>query len=186
MSFKNALSGLKFANSKRVYDTDPKEHAEHLFFESDRASVILSAAAIEDVLTLQLEKKLGSLNRDELKRLFTFDGPLGTFSNKIILAQGLEIIDRPLRKSVELIKAMRNNAAHCVDPVDLQKGPFRDAILNLAPSDVRSELSLLQGRGLRNYFELTCMDICKFLNSGAFRESPQERLGTVVSLLALR
>lgn len=117
MSHDSTIAALNALSKTRAYHIEGAEHADHVFRESDRVAIILSASALEHIITAALEAGMPSLSADEKSRLFGTDGPLGTFSNKIRLAQGLSLFDRAMRKRFDVVRAMRNAAAHCVTPV---------------------------------------------------------------------
>jgi hypothetical protein len=112
MSHESVIASLKKLIKQDLLTIDPKEHAHYTMGESDRTSIILCASLIEDMIVRKLEAKMPSINADERNRLFNFEGPCGSFSNRIRMAQALGIIDRPLKKRIELVKEMRNVAAH--------------------------------------------------------------------------
>lgn len=80
--------------------------------ESDRAFIILHAAALEDILLGYLEDLMPDINSDERSAIFKFNGPAGTFSSRILLGQGLGLITRKQRRHFDVIKALRNASAH--------------------------------------------------------------------------
>lgn len=177
MNYKDTSNALRTLMSRRTYETDPATHVAQLKSESDRSSIILCAAGVEDFLTAELENHMTNLNTEERQRIFDFQGPLGTFSSKIRIAQGIGLIDRQLRKDIELVKSMRNAAAHCVDPVNFSDEPFRSAVILLCPEKYRVELLELDGRQLRTFFELTASALWRSI-MGKEPPSVEERINT--------
>jgi hypothetical protein len=112
MSLEMVMRELKRLNRDELFSFPPKDHAKHMMEEGDRAAIILFASSIEGTLLYMLKESMPTLNSDEKDRIFNFEGPCGSFSNRIRLAQGLGLIDRQTRKHIELIKEMRNVAAH--------------------------------------------------------------------------
>jgi hypothetical protein len=112
LSHESILADLKTLIKRRVVTFDPKAHVNHIMGESDRAYIILHAAALEDILLGYLEDLMADLNNDERSAIFQFNGPAGTFSSRILLGQGLGLITRKQRKHFEVIKALRNASAH--------------------------------------------------------------------------
>ena len=115
MSHVSALAGLKRLMKRPIVAVDPHEHVAHLARESDRSTIILHAALVEAMLLDRLEKLMPSLNGEEMKEVFDFEGPIGSFSNRIRLGHGLGVIDRNTKRSFDTIRVMRNVAAHCHD-----------------------------------------------------------------------
>ncbi len=86
---------------------------------SDRASAILLGSILESSLTTFLSRKLRpELNKKERKRLFDYEGPLGTLSAKIMLAYAMELIGPVTRHDLDLIRLLRNGFAHSRRHID--------------------------------------------------------------------
>lgn len=140
MSHESVIASLKKLIKLDLITIAPGDHAQHVMDESDRTSIILTAAVIEDMLVHRLQQNMTTINADERDRLFNFEGPCGSFSNRIRMAQALGIIDRATRKQIEIIKEMRNVAAHSHAPVDFKTPEIRDAFAALMPPDARGEI----------------------------------------------
>ena len=80
--------------------------------ESDRGAIILAATLIDDALKVALERALNGLNSDERARMFDYKGALGGFSSRITMVKALKLIPRKHAGEIEIIKEMRNVAAH--------------------------------------------------------------------------
>ena len=74
MSHASVISNLKLLIKQPITANDPGDHIEHLINESDRSSIILHAALLEEMLVAQLEKLMPTINGDERDRLFDFEG----------------------------------------------------------------------------------------------------------------
>lgn len=131
MSHEKALSALKLLMRQDIVSIDPSDHVQHMVGESDRSTIILHAATLESFLVKKLEEKMPALNSDERSRLFGFEGPLGSFSNRIRFAHALGIIDRPAKRRFEMIKELRNVAAHCHARLTFGTPQVRDAVASL-------------------------------------------------------
>ena len=80
---------------------------------SDRATVIMFAAFIENHLERLLSKKMRDLNSDDRQRLFGPDrSPLGDFGAKIIIAYALKSIGPITKDDLDLVRLLRNGFAH--------------------------------------------------------------------------
>lgn len=98
--------------------------------ESDRATVILSAAKIDAQLYLLLSKALkpSTASNDEL---LDGDHPIGTFSSRINLSHRLGLINSQYAKSLHLIRRIRNAFAHEFKSMSLTNGGHADRIREL-------------------------------------------------------
>lgn len=94
--------------------------------ESDRATLIVAAAVFEDQLGVILEKFLLTDGGPELMR------ELDSFSKRILAARALGLISKGIAQSLEIVRKMRNKAAHRPDEVRLSDPEFSDAIDELA------------------------------------------------------
>ena len=145
MSRDRTTANLKLLLKTRVAELSPEQYSSHLGQESDRATMILSAAMVEDFLVHALEWRMPSLNKEEHDRIFNFEGPLGSFSNRIRLAHGLGIIDRTRKRALEIIKEIRNVAAHAHAPLNFDTPAIRAAILALLPTALRARAEKMTG-----------------------------------------
>lgn len=80
--------------------------------ESLRAKVIISGCYLDKAL---YDLLIIVLAPSENKKDILFDGPqapLGTFSSKIEMAHRMQLIDNQIKKSIHLIRKIRNEFAH--------------------------------------------------------------------------
>ena len=115
--------------SLHSYD-DFKEIINEFKKESDRATVILSAAKIDAQLYLLISKALkpSASSNDEL---LDGDSPIGTLSSRINLSYRLGLIDSQYAKSLHLIRKIRNAYAHEFKSMSLTNGGHADRIREL-------------------------------------------------------
>jgi hypothetical protein len=99
--------------------------------ESPRATLILTGSMIDNILAYKLAERMPGINQDESERIFGPEGPLGSFSNRIRLAHALGIIGRPLKRRLEMIKEMRNTAAHAHARLDFTNPVIVSAVASL-------------------------------------------------------
>jgi len=109
---------------KKKYDLDAinfdiirKDKIKHdpLRKESDRGCVLIMATDIENILASMLDQwfsAIGVITSKQRKNVFDFSGPAGTFSNKIALCKVFGFIDQDLYHDLNVIKDIRNIAAH--------------------------------------------------------------------------
>ena len=86
--------------------------------ESDRAVIAVAASlvefALEQVIAVRLRAPSG---KTEMEKLFTQNGILGTFSEKIWAAYFLKIVGPTARRDIGLIREIRNQAANDMNPI---------------------------------------------------------------------
>jgi hypothetical protein len=78
--------------------------------ESDRACAVLGGSLLDHKLEQACQRRM--INN---KNLFEFNGPLGTFSSRILLAHSLAWIDDDIRNDLNSIRKIRNEFAHNVN-----------------------------------------------------------------------
>lgn len=111
--------------------SEVSKYIDGLWSESDRGVIILQAGTLELLLDAMLRRKMPHLNSDERSKLFDFNGPIGTFSNKIAMANALGIISRQTMRKFDLIREMRNACAHSREHVSFKSEPIYNAIVCL-------------------------------------------------------
>jgi hypothetical protein len=86
---------------------------QEFYLGSDRAAVILQASNVEGILESLLQTKMRQpLSNDLRDRLFDGNGPLSTFSHKVMLGYALELYGPVFRHDLDLIRELRNGFAH--------------------------------------------------------------------------
>ncbi len=101
--------------AKRPPTLEESEAMEKEFYgESDRACGVLHASWVEQVLETAIRRRL----RPNLSnRMFDFEGPLGTFSAKIMMGYALGLFGSKTNHDLLLIRTIRNEFAHCQLPL---------------------------------------------------------------------
>lgn len=93
---------------------------------SDRGMTIISASMLDNLLKDLLEQYLIQNQKvDERKRLFANNGPLSTYSNKMLMAHSLGLISDFEKKLLNNIRSVRNRFAH-----ELEEISFADASIS--------------------------------------------------------
>lgn len=100
---------------------------EGLANEGERALVIGGAARI-DVALEHLIRRVTSHQPGGHDELFEANGPLSTFSAKIIMAYRLGLIDDGMESVLQLIRKIRNDFAHATTLVSLSESSHRNRI----------------------------------------------------------
>lgn len=96
-----------------------------LMQESDRGSVLMAAAFIEDKISLLLESYFIN-NATVCKRLLKGNGALATFSSKIDLAFLLGLIPENIFYDLHLLRRIRNNFAHNASALTFDTPSIKD------------------------------------------------------------
>lgn len=110
--------------------------AKKLLGESDRGAIIIGATYIEDQLSFLIDKTLPSdENKKYRNRLFKYPGPLSSFSAKIELSYAFRLIDKNLYNSLNILRQIRNKAAHVSEEFQLKNYENeRTEMLSFGPS----------------------------------------------------
>lgn len=131
---KSATQGLK-ALSKGIDWDDPSaasKYSSSLWRENDRGAIILTGSALEEVLQRQIKISAPHLNSADKDALFGFNGPIGTFSNKLRIAHVMGLISRDTYQRIDLVREMRNACAHSREPISFDQPAIRDATIAFA------------------------------------------------------
>jgi len=79
---------------------------------ADASHVIVTVAALEDLLEQALLSRMHNIPKEVYERLFTGYGPLSSFSAKIDLAFALEMFDEEISRDFHALRELRNEFAH--------------------------------------------------------------------------
>ena len=90
-----------------------------LLTESDRGSVLMAAAFIEDKIT-KLLKTYMVHNQTIQKKIFEGNGALATFSSKIDISFLLGLIPKNIYNDLGVLRKLRNDFAHNAKPITFQ------------------------------------------------------------------
>ena len=92
---------------------------ENLKKESDRGSVLVGAAFLDNLLERMLRLHLNSKGDKEkiVDALFNFESVLGSLSSKIKMCYCLDLINKEIYSDCEIIRKIRNMCAHSSDNV---------------------------------------------------------------------
>lgn len=92
--------------------------------ENDRSAISVAASLIDFSLELAISTRLRKpSNSAEQDVLFSENGILGTFSEKIWAAYFLKIIGPEARRELDLIRRILNQAAHDMNPISFDGTP---------------------------------------------------------------
>jgi len=105
--------------------------------ESERGAVLIGTAKIEEFLETFLSKILPQESNNSRKRLLEYPGPLSSFSSKIELLYAFRYINLQFYSSLNILRRLRNDAAHSYSDFDLEKEiPKIADILNFVDEDL--------------------------------------------------
>jgi hypothetical protein len=93
---------------------------------NDRSVAILLGTTVENALQSSIERAIRIDERGQ-KDLFTYDGPLGTFTAKIKMANALRIFGDETRDNLDLIRNIRNTFAHAKVPINFDTRQVKNA-----------------------------------------------------------
>lgn len=100
---------------------------------SDRACAIVCVAYLDDFLQKIILSFLCEDSTAQNKTLFAQNGPLSTFSSKIVLAYRLGLISKYEQNSLNLIRKIRNAFAHDLHTDSFEYNPIKELLKNNIP-----------------------------------------------------
>lgn len=104
-----------------------KKVRKELSNETDRGCCLVATSYLDQELERMLRKKLVGSNK-HLNSLFTFNGPLGTFSSKINLSYSLGFISKTSLKDLNIIRKIRNEFGHSYEPINFETESIKERI----------------------------------------------------------
>ncbi|MGP9677415.1 hypothetical protein ACT3TC_02040 [Halomonas sp. AOP27-A1-41] len=124
--------------------------------ESDRGAAVLAGSYTENVLGKYLAYK--TIDKCSEKELFGSNGPLSTFSQRILISEAFGLVSKNTAETLHYIRKVRNYFAHHPLDASFDSSPVREWIgilrglieLRGDQEEVRSELSN------RNVYLLCC------------------------------
>jgi len=97
------------------------EFAFKLTNESERGSLLIGAGKVEEYLEKLIIKILPTEKKGYKNKLLIYPGPLSSFSGKIEILYAFRIIDKKVYHSLNMLRKLRNNAAHSSSTYSIQK-----------------------------------------------------------------
>lgn len=101
--------------------------------QTDRGSVIVGAAMVEEMLAVVLQSRMTEMNRTHYDAFFGFNGPGGSLSNKIELLYGLGLCNESFYGLLHKIRSIRNQFAHRIEPLTFDDPIIAPLVDNLGP-----------------------------------------------------
>ena len=151
------ITKLKGLGKIRVTGVEINAHIERLKTESDRGVMILAATMVEDALVIALERRtIGVANSELRKQIYEYDGPLGSFSKRILFAQALAIIDKSYAQQMHTIREIRNVAAHAHVQIDFSVEEIRHALGSMLRPEQADDFETWPRPNVRNFYLQLC------------------------------
>lgn len=85
--------------------------------ESDRGCALLAASHLDFLLEKMLDAKLIGTSKQR-KALFEFNGPLGTFSSRILVSYSIGLLTKYHVDDLQIIRKVRNEFGHSPTTID--------------------------------------------------------------------
>jgi hypothetical protein len=163
MSNKAKLTALRRLAQQPFTDDNFRIIMDSLKSESDRAAIVIAGSLLEDELASRIRRSMRALSKDESASLFGFDGPVGTFSSRILTAYAFGLIDSRDRELLNIVRELRNACAHARVPLSFETPELREAARLMLPEDLRAEID---GTKLRACFLAVVSLLFVILTSG--------------------
>lgn len=141
-----------------------------LISESDRGSVLMAAAYIEDKITQLLETYMVQ-NKKIQEKIFDGNGALATFSSKIDISFLLGLIPKKIYNDLSILRKLRNDFAHNAKPITFQTDYIRNRCKALK---VVSKIALRDD--IKAYFlrSMTMILTCINMKMDSFEQCKEE------------
>jgi hypothetical protein len=102
--------------------------------ESDRASVILAAAMLDNVLDTLLRAKLAPVSTGQDTLLDGHNSPIASFSARIDLTYRVGVISDKMARDLHIIRRIRNEFAHNIVGCSFDSPSVRSRVVELTRS----------------------------------------------------
>jgi DNA-binding MltR family transcriptional regulator len=138
-----------------------KSMEEHLFEHDDRTTAIMATGIIEDLLAISIMHKFRrEPSENQIADLFTGYGPLASLSARASLAFLLGIIGHDAAHDIKVIRRVRNEFAHVIEPITFESEEVASPCQSLKlHSKMRPDLEQKAGKGPRGKFIHSVMRI---------------------------
>lgn len=126
------------------------------------ACAILGSALLEHELEHDLRRLFKNNDDETWRRLTTEDGPLGTFSAKIVAGRAFGLYDETVFKNLNLVRGIRNAFAHSKRMLTFEEPAIRQQLRRISLPEEKYSLSYkylslsLSESDARNAFILLC------------------------------
>lgn len=147
---------------------DVEEHVARLKAESDRGVMILAATMLDDALITALKRLLPGANSRLKDQIFSNDGPLSTFSKRIVFAEATGMVGPVVARQMNIIRQVRNVAAHAHAAVDFSLDEVKQALATMFDDNKKGDdFETWSQAKVRNFYLQLCGYIADHLIGGA-------------------
>ena len=155
----------------RANSDDIDEHVARLKAESDRGVMILAATMLDDALLTALGRVMPKANNRIRNQIFSNDGPLSTLSTlskRTIFAEAAGLITPTVAKQINVIRRIRNVAAHAHAAVDFSLDEVKQALATMfQDNEMGDDFETWSQAKVRNFYLQICGYIADHLIGGA-------------------
>lgn len=124
---KSLRKRLRALTQKQRTGFDPKALADSLSAESDRAFIILCGSLVEDRLRDKIIEKIEEIDGNA-SVLNEGNAEAMSFAQILNLALMVGVLDERLKERLEIIKLIRNVAAHSLSEITFEQPDIREAV----------------------------------------------------------
>ena len=160
-----------YTRSRYESDDDVAASVADLSAESDRGAIIIAATQVEDMLEHRIVQFMpNALASPNLRKvIFEVDGPIASFSRKILIGHALGIIDAPYRRLTDIVREIRNACAHSRKPISLATPELR-AICEQLVEDILPDMTDRSDTAIRQAVIGKCSFISHYIVTGEKHE----------------
>jgi hypothetical protein len=121
------------AKAKTRSHDEIKSFVEEFKNQTDRGAAIVASAVLDDALTHAIQSRLVPLSNRQIESLFGRMRPLSSFSAKIELGAAIGLYDQNLRRTLNMIRDVRNEFAHQMGPITFADRGIAQLVRNARP-----------------------------------------------------
>ena len=111
---------------------DYEDMVELFRSESDRGAAVLAGSYVENFLGIYLKSRMADQSLST--KIFSPNGPLATFAQRIDFAQAFGFLSEVLCEELHLIRKIRNHFAHHPKSASFAASPAREWVASLRSS----------------------------------------------------
>jgi hypothetical protein len=128
--------------------------------ENERGAAIILAVHLETALQTALVKRL-KIDKKHFGDMFGFNGPMGTFDNKVRMASAIGLLTDETRSYLDVIRRIRNAFAHSMVPISFKTREVLNAcsLLKVPKSLPPTTIRTSEGLSPRETYQRTCETI---------------------------
>lgn len=128
----------------------------------ERATAIIGGAFLDSILENTLRNFMVD-DEKETKRLVSFDGAMGTYSNRTTAAYCLGLICKTVRDDLRVVGRIRNKFAHQLE-ASFDTEPIREWCFSLKWHEISMMMKAPDGATARDVFEVGVNQLISYLS----------------------